>query len=74
MWIIIPITLFVFIIGKFVYDNISLSLTMKKEGGMAVKYAELADACLACSDARILQETTTFISIGGRYSIHSIIS
>lgn len=72
MWIIIPITLFVFIIGNFVYDNISLSLTMKKAGGMAVKYAELADACLACSDARILKETTTFISIGGKYTEHNI--
>lgn len=60
------------IIGKFAYDNISLTLAMKKAGGMAVKYAELVDACLACSGAIILQETTTFISIGGKYTEHNI--
>lgn len=72
MWIIVFITLGVLIIGKFVYDNISLTLTMKKAGGMAVKYAELVDACLACCGARILQKTPTFISIGGKYTEHNI--
>lgn len=72
MWIIILITLVVLIIGKFAYDNISLTLAMKKAGGMAVKYAELVDACLACSGAKILQETKTFISIGGKYTEHNI--
>lgn len=72
MWIIILITLVALIIGKFAYDNISLTLAMKRAGGMVVKYAELVDACLACSGAKISQETTTFISIGGKYTEHNI--
>ena len=50
MWIIILITLVALIIGKFAYDNISLTLAMKRAGGMVVKYAELVDACLACKN------------------------
>lgn len=72
MWIIVFITLVALIIGKFVYDNIRHTSAMKRAGGMAVKYAEIVDACLACSGARILQETPTFISIGGKYTEHNI--
>lgn len=87
MWIIVFITLVALIIGKFVYDIIRHTTEMKKAGGMAVKYAELVDGCLACSGARIIQETPTFISIGVNipniaslwimpfgYIIHSIIN
>lgn len=45
---------------------------MKRVGGMTVKYAELVNACLGCSEARILQETPTFISIGGKYRKHNL--
>lgn len=71
MWIFILIILGI-IIGKYAFDNLRQNSAMKQSGGMAVKYAELVDACLACSDARILQETPTFISIGGKYREHNI--
>lgn len=72
MWIIVLITLVGLIIGKFVYDNIRQNSAMKKAGGMAVKYAELVDACLACDGAGILKEKLTFISIGGKVVKHGI--
>lgn len=67
-----PIIVVVAIIGKFAYNSYHLSADMKKAGGMAVKYAELVDACLACSNASILQETLTFISIGGKFIYHNM--
>lgn len=72
MWIIVLITIVGLIIGKFVYDNIRQNSAMQKAGGMAVKYAELADACLACDGAGILQEKLTYISIGGKVVKHGI--
>lgn len=71
MWTFIIIVLIV-VTGKFAYDNYRLSADIKKAGGMAVKYAELVNACLSCRGAKILQETTTFISIGGKYTEHDI--
>ena len=38
---------------------------MKAAGGMRTKYATLVNACLQSSNSKILQETPTFISIGG---------
>ena len=71
MWIIL-LLIVIAVIGKFIYDNFKHTSAMKKDGGMAVKYAELVDACLTCSGAGILQETLTFISIGGKYTEHGI--
>lgn len=67
MWIFILIIIGL-IIGKFTFDSLRQSSAMKQAGGMAIKYSELVDACLGCSGARILRETPTFISIGGKYT------
>ena len=57
----------VWLILRFVYDNLSLSATMRKAGGIPVMFADLVDVCLSCDGATIIQETPTFLSVGGKF-------
>lgn len=66
MWFLYFIIIVVVVILlKFCFDNYRMSSSLKKEGGMAVKYCEVLDACLKCENAKVLQESPSFISIGG---------
>ena len=68
MWFLIFIGIIVAcLIIRFVYDNLSLSVAMRKAGGIPVKFAELVDACLSCNGATIIQESPTFLSVGGKF-------
>lgn len=63
MWIVIVIIVVV-IIGKFLLDCSKQAEQVRHEGGMMKKYSILVEHLLNHPNARIFQETNTFISIG----------
>ena len=63
MWIVIVIIVVV-IIGKFLLDSSKQAEHVRQEGGMMNKYSILVEQLLNHPNARIYQQTNTFISIG----------
>lgn len=63
------IAIVIFVIGSFIYDSCKQYSTMRSEGGVKTKYAQLIELIMA-EDVRIkiYQETNTFISLG----VHSV--
>ena len=69
------IAVVVYLIGMFIYDNVKQSIQMKKQGGVATKYADLIYLLLSSPTAEIIQKTNTYVNIydgglGGPKSYH----
>lgn len=65
MWWMVIIAAIVFMVIKFVYDSNKQADAVAKQGGMRVKYATLINYLLSSDPkCRIIQETSTFISVG----------
>ncbi len=59
----IVIVVVVYLIGRFIYDNVKQSIQMKKQGGVATKYADLIQLLLSSPNAEIIQKTNTYVNI-----------
>lgn len=59
----IVIVVVVYLIGRFIYDSIKQSIQMKKQGGVAKKYAGLIQLLLSSQYAEIIQKTNTYVNI-----------
>ena len=57
------IAVVVYLIGMFIYDNVKQSIQMKKQGGVAKKYAGLIQLLLSSQYAEIIQKTNTYVNI-----------
>lgn len=62
MWTFIIVVIVIFF-GKFLIDCAKQSNSMKSQGGMRTKYAILIKQLLDNPNARVIQETSTFINI-----------
>ncbi len=57
------IAVVVYLIGRYIYDNVKQSIEMKKQGGVATKYADLIQLLLSSPTAKIVRKTNTYVYI-----------
>lgn len=65
MWLVIIAVIVTIIVFKFVNDSNKQANAVAKQGGMRIKYRTLINYILSSDPkCRIIQETSTFISVG----------